>query len=93
MMVQPEDQHRETATKLKELTRRMAQTIVTHPDQVQVKEEGENAATIFLELSVHPEDMGRVIGKKGRVANAMRTLLRTSAAQEGMRVYLDVVEP
>ena len=46
---------------------------------------------IVLELSVDPEDMGRVIGKGGQVANAMRTLLHTSAAKEGKRVDLEII--
>lgn len=76
---------------LKELALRMARAIVNHPDQVQV-EEVEGAAMIVLELSVNPDDMGRVIGKRGRVANAMRTLLRASAAKEGKRVNLEIIE-
>jgi predicted RNA-binding protein YlqC (UPF0109 family) len=46
---------------------------------------------IVLELSVAPDDMGRIIGKEGRVANAMRTLLRTSAAKDGKRVNLEII--
>ncbi len=75
---------------LKELTLRMAQAVVTNPDQVQV-EEVEGSSMIVLELKVHSDDMGRIIGKEGRVANAMRTLLRTSAAKDGMRVSLEIV--
>ncbi len=75
---------------LKELTLHMARAVVTTPDQVRV-EEVEGASMIVLELSVDPEDMGRIIGKNGRVANAMRTLLRTSAAKEGKRVNLEII--
>jgi predicted RNA-binding protein YlqC (UPF0109 family) len=46
-----------------------------------------------LKLNVAKEDMGRIIGKNGRVATAMRVLLRVAAAQEGKRVTLDIVEP
>jgi predicted RNA-binding protein YlqC (UPF0109 family) len=46
-----------------------------------------------MRLQVSKEDMGRVIGKSGRVANAMRVLLRVAAAREGKRVSLDIVEP
>ena len=75
---------------LKELTLQMARAVVNNPDRVRV-EEVEGASMIVLELSVDPEDMGRIIGKEGRVANAMRTLLRTSAAKEGKRVNLEII--
>jgi predicted RNA-binding protein YlqC (UPF0109 family) len=75
---------------LKELTLRMAQAVVDDAEQVNV-EEIEGASMIVLELSVAPDDMGRVIGRQGRVANAMRTLLRTSAAKDGKRVNLEII--
>jgi predicted RNA-binding protein YlqC (UPF0109 family) len=75
---------------LKELTVQMARAVVNNPEKVRV-EEVEGASMIVLELSVDPEDMGRIIGKEGRVANAMRTLLRTSAAKEGKRVNLEII--
>ena len=75
---------------LKELTLQMARAVVNNSDEVKV-EEVEGASMIVLELSVNPEDMGRIIGKEGRVANAMRTLLRTSAAKDGKRVNLEIV--
>jgi hypothetical protein len=75
---------------LKELTLQMARAVVNNPDRVQV-EEVEGASMIVLELTVDPDDMGRIIGKEGRVANAMRTLLRTSAAKEGKRVNLEII--
>ena len=75
---------------LKELTLQMARAVVNNPDKVRV-EEVEGASMIVLELSVNQEDMGRIIGKEGRVANAMRTLLRTSAAKDGKRVNLEII--
>jgi predicted RNA-binding protein YlqC (UPF0109 family) len=75
---------------LKELTVHMASAVVNNPDDVRV-EEVEGASMIVLELSVNSEDMGRIIGKEGRVANAMRTLLRTSAAKDGKRVNLEII--
>jgi predicted RNA-binding protein YlqC (UPF0109 family) len=68
----------------------MARAVVTKPEEVRV-EEVEGASMIVLELSVDSGDMGRIIGKEGRVANAMRTLLRTSAAKEGKRVNLEII--
>jgi predicted RNA-binding protein YlqC (UPF0109 family) len=75
---------------LKELTLQMARAVVNNAEQVKV-EEVEGASMIVLELTVDPEDMGRIIGKGGRVANAMRTLLRTSAAKDGKRVNLEII--
>ena len=75
---------------LKNLTLHMARAVVSNSDQVQV-EEVEGSSMIVLELSVDPNDMGRIIGKEGRVANAMRTLLRTSAAKDGKRVNLEIL--
>ncbi len=75
---------------LKDLTFQMACAVVSKSDQVRV-EEVEGASMIVLELSVDDTDMGRIIGKEGRVANAMRTLLRTSAAKDGKRVNLEII--
>lgn len=75
---------------LKELTLHMARAVVNNSDRVQV-EEVEGSSMIVLELRVDPSDMGRIIGKDGRVANAMRTLLRTSAAKDGKRVNLEII--
>ncbi len=75
---------------LKNLTLHMARAVVSNSEKVQV-EEVEGSSMIVLELSVDPNDMGRIIGKDGRVANAMRTLLRTSAAKDGKRVNLEIV--
>ena len=75
---------------LKELTIQMAKAIVGDPNQVEV-EEVEGISMTVLELSVAENDMGRVIGRQGRVANAMRTLLRTSAAKDGKRVNLEII--
>ena len=75
---------------LKELIEYMAKALVDDPEQVQVEEIEGTSATIY-ELRVGAEDMGRVIGKQGRVANAMRTLLRAAAARQGRRVTLEIV--
>ncbi len=75
---------------MKELVEYMAKSLVNDPNSVVVREiEGANA-TIF-ELSVAPDDMGRVIGKQGRVANAMRTVLRVAAVKNGKRVTLEII--
>jgi len=76
---------------MKELIENIAKSLADAPSQVRVDEiEGTNS--VVLELHVAPEDMGRIIGRKGRVANAMRTLLRVLAAKQGKRVTLEIVE-
>jgi hypothetical protein len=75
---------------MKELVEYIAKSLVDDPSQVKVTEI-EGATSVILELSVAPEDMGRVIGRNGRVANAMRTLLRVIAAKQGKRVTLEIV--
>jgi uncharacterized protein len=75
---------------MKELVEYIAKSLVDDPSQVTVNEVG-GASSIILELHVASTDMGRVIGKGGRVANAMRTLVRVVAAKEGKRVTLEIV--
>ena len=77
---------------MKDLTEYIAKSLVDHPDDVSV-DEIHHGNRVTLELSVAKDDMGRVIGKGGRVANAIRILLRVSAEREGNQVTLDVVEP
>ncbi len=77
---------------MKALTEYIAKSLVDHPDEVSV-EEVRHGSRVTLELSVSKDDMGRVIGKGGRVANAIRTLLRVAAEREGTQVSLEVVEP
>jgi len=77
---------------VKELIEYIARSLVDDPSQVEVNyDRGNNKSRI--ELRVAKEDMGRVIGKGGRVANSMRILLRVAAAREGKQATLDVVEP
>lgn len=68
----------------------IAQHLVEQPQRVSVKVI-ENPYAITLELRVAPEDTGRVIGKNGRIANAMRTLVRVAAARTSKRVNLEIV--
>ncbi|HEC34112.1 MAG TPA: KH domain-containing protein [Chloroflexi bacterium] len=75
---------------MKDLVEYIAKALADDPSQVQVSEiEGENS--LILELRVAPEDMGRIIGKQGRTANAMRALIRVLAAKQGKRVTLEIV--
>ena len=77
---------------MKDLIEYIAQSLVNDPTQVQVTEV-RHGSSVNLRLQVAKEDMGRVIGKSGRVANAMRVLLRVAAGQEGKRATLDVEDP
>jgi predicted RNA-binding protein YlqC (UPF0109 family) len=77
---------------MKVLTEYIAKSLVDHPEEVSV-DEIRHGNHVTLELSVSKDDMGRVIGKGGRVANAIRTLLRVAAEREGSQVTLDVLEP
>jgi predicted RNA-binding protein YlqC (UPF0109 family) len=70
----------------------IAQSLVDQPTEVNV-EKRQNGNTVHLDLYVAKEDMGRVIGRSGRVANSIRTLLKVAAAREGSRTKLDIVEP
>ena len=75
---------------LKDLVEYIAKTLVEDPSQVEVRVvEGTNSVTV--ELHVAPGDMGRVIGKSGRIANAMRTLVRVAAIRQGKRATLEIV--
>ena len=76
---------------MKELIEYIAKALVDHPEEVNVKQNGGNRTRI--ELSVAKEDMGRVIGKGGKVANSIRTLLRVAAEKQGKQATLDVSEP
>lgn len=75
---------------MRELVETLAKALVDHPDQVQVNLE-ENDREIILELSVASEDMGKVIGKQGRIAKAMRTVVKAAAAKESKKVMLEIV--
>jgi predicted RNA-binding protein YlqC (UPF0109 family) len=77
---------------MKDLIEYIAKSLVDHPEEVQVKQSG-GGSRVRIELSVAKDDMGRVIGKGGKVANSIRTLLRVAAEREGKQATLDVIEP
>lgn len=70
----------------------VAQSLVDQPTQVNVKKY-QRGNSVNLELQVAKSDMGRVIGKDGRVANSIRILLKVATAREGSRVNLDILDP
>ena len=69
----------------------LAQSLVNSPEKVEVKELGEGKTTV-IELKVAPEDLGKIIGRKGRTVKAMRALLNAAAVKRKKRVVLEVLE-
>jgi predicted RNA-binding protein YlqC (UPF0109 family) len=76
---------------MKELVEAIARALVDHPDEVQVRAVEGSQATI-LELRVHPEDLGKVIGRQGRTAKAVRTLLGAAGMKMHKRYTLEILE-
>lgn len=76
---------------MKELVEYIAKSIVSAPNDVKVTEETTEDNRLVIKLEVAADDKGRVIGKQGRVAEAMRTLLRVAATKAGIRVRLEIV--
>jgi predicted RNA-binding protein YlqC (UPF0109 family) len=75
---------------MKDLVEYIAKSIVNEPDAVRIEEE-ENDEGITLKLTVADDDKGRIIGKQGQIAQAMRTLLRVKAAKAATRVRLEIM--
>jgi uncharacterized protein len=76
---------------MKELVQFLAQQLVNNPDAVEVKETHSDTASI-LELRVAKEDLGRVIGKQGRTAKSIRTILNAVASRTNRKVVLEIIE-
>ena len=76
---------------MKELVAHIAEALVDHPDQVRVVE-NDSGDMINIELTVAQEDLGKVIGKQGRTARAMRSILSASAARDNKKSRLDILE-
>ena len=72
-----------------ELVSAIAKSLVEHPDAVQVTESLSNGTTV-IQLKVAPEDMGKVIGKQGRIAKAIRTVMRAAAIRNGTKVLVEI---
>ena len=69
----------------------IAKALVDHPDDVTVEAVEDDGETV-LELRVHPDDMGKVIGKRGRTAKAIRTMVKAAATREGSAATVEIVE-
>ena len=74
---------------MKELVEIIAKALVDHPDQVTVTET-QKESTLVVELHVAPEDMGKVIGKQGRIARAIRSVLKAATPKDGKPVFLEI---
>ena len=77
---------------MKDLLEWLAKGLVEHPDAVQVTEVEEDDGTLVLELSVDEDDYGSVIGRGGRTAMALRTVVKVAATKEQRRVFVDIVD-
>jgi predicted RNA-binding protein YlqC (UPF0109 family) len=77
---------------VRELLEFLARSLVENPDQVQVSEVEEIDGEVVLELEVAEDDLGRVIGRGGRVANALRSVMKAAATREEKRVVVDILD-
>jgi predicted RNA-binding protein YlqC (UPF0109 family) len=77
---------------VRELLVYLAQQLVDEPDKVEVEQFEEDDGTLVLELSVGDDDYGKVIGRGGRTAQALRTIIKAAAVKDNRRVLLDIVE-
>lgn len=75
---------------MKELVEVIAKSLVDHPEDVRVEEEQEDRQ-VTLKLHVDEDDMGKVIGRHGRIAKAMRTVVKAAATRENKRVSVDII--
>lgn len=76
---------------MKELVELLAKALVDNPEEVHVSRRDEDERVI-LELSVAPQDMGKIIGKQGRIARVIRTVVRAAATRENKKVIVDIVQ-
>jgi len=76
---------------MKELVKFIAESLVDYPELVEVNEI-EKSNTIIIELRVAPDDMGKIIGKQGKIAKAMRTVVKAVATKENKRVILEIIQ-
>lgn len=77
---------------MRELLEHLVRSLVDRPDQVRVEEFTEDDGTVVFELSVAPDDYGKVIGRGGRTAQAIRTVVKAAGVRREKRVLVDIVE-
>ena len=77
---------------MKELVEVIAKALVDSPEEVVVSQREEDDGTIVIELHVAKEDMGKVIGKKGRIAKSIRTVVKTAAQKQNLKTVVDIID-
>ena len=77
---------------MKELLEYMVKELVDNPDEVQITEEEEGDKTVIFKLKVAENDLGKVIGKKGRTANAIRVVMRAASAKRGKSSIVKIID-
>ena len=77
---------------MKELLEYMVKELVDSPDNVEIMEEEEDDKTVIFKLKVAEEDLGKVIGKKGRTANALRVIMRAASAKRGKSSIVKIMD-
>lgn len=75
---------------MKELVEVIAKALVKNPEQVNVTSQNDNNVTVF-EVRVAPDDMGKIIGKQGRIAKALRTVVKAAATRENKKVMVEII--
>lgn len=83
--------HITVSRKMKEFVAYIVKNLVDNPDKVRINEVG-GTQTLIIELAVEKSDIGKIIGKKGKTINAIRTLLMSVASRNGIRVNLEIIE-
>lgn len=89
--VGPDDGNRAAASAPRAVLEYLAKAIVDDTDSV-VVDVDENGTSVSLRLNVSPQDMGRVIGRRGRTAQAIRTVVRAAAARDGVEAHVDIID-
>lgn len=69
----------------------IAKSLVENPDQVEVRETSNDGSAMTIELKVAPSDMGKVIGKQGRIAKALRTVVKAAAVKQNKKVTVEII--
>ena len=77
---------------MKELLEYMVKELVDNPDDVEIEEEEEDEKTVIFKLKVAEDDLGKVIGKKGRTANALRVVMRAASAKRGKSSIVKIMD-